>query len=171
MARVNIIRTLRLCAGGGLALTLAGTASCSVVSPIERHHGYLAEKNAFDSVELGKDTKATLTQKLGSPSTKGTFDPNVWYYISHKEERFAFLNPDTVDQDILEVRFDNNGRVTALKRYDVKDGQNIAYVNRETPTRGKELSFWEQMFGNVGRGLPGGAGQKQQTPGGGRQRR
>ncbi|MFP3943822.1 MAG: outer membrane protein assembly factor BamE [Alphaproteobacteria bacterium] len=156
-----------MCAGGGLALALAGTAGCNVVSPVERHHGYLPEQKAFDSVEAGKDTKVSLTEKLGSPSTKGTFDPDVWYYISHQEKRFAFLNPDTVKRDILEVRFDKNGRVAALRRYDVKDSQNVAYVDRETPTRGKELSFWEQMFGNVGRGLPGGAGQQQQQPGGG----
>jgi outer membrane protein assembly factor BamE (lipoprotein component of BamABCDE complex) len=166
MPRLFMSKTLKLCAGGGLALALLGTTACKVVSPIERHHGYLAEKDAFEQIELGKDTKASLNQKLGSPSTRGTFDPNVWYYITQRDKRFAFFSPDTVQQDILEVRFDQDGRVAALKRYDVKDGNRIAYVNRETPTRGKELGFWEQMFGNVGRGLPGQAGQQQ--PGGGR---
>lgn len=166
MTRSLLRTTSRLCAGGGLALALLGAAACTVVSPIERHHGYLAEKDAFKSIEVGKDTKATLTQRLGSPSTRGTFDPNVWYYISHRDKRFAFFDASTVQRDILEVRFDANDRVASLHRYDVKDGHRIAYVDRETPTRGKELGFWEQMFGNVGRGLPGGAGQKQQ-PGGG----
>lgn len=167
MARTMMWKVAKRCAGGGLALLMLGTSACTVVRPIERNHGYLAETKAFDSIEVGKDTKATLTQRLGSPSSKGTFDPNVWYYISHKEQRFAFFNPDTVKRDILEIRFDKNGRVAALKRYDVDDGRQFAYVDRETPTRGKELSFWEQMFGNVGRGLPGAAGQ-QKTPGGGR---
>jgi len=165
-----MLNAVRRCAGGGLALLLLGTTACTVVSPIERNHGYLAEKDAFKTIEVGKDTKATLTQRLGSPSTRGTFDPNVWYYISHKEERFAFFNPDTIQRDILEVRFDQDGRVDALRRYDVSDSQRVAYVGRETPTRGKELSFWEQMFGNVGRGLPGGAGKQQQQPGGGQRR-
>ena len=168
MPRTVMWKMLRCCAGGGLALAMLGTSACTVVRPIERHHGYLAEREAFDSIELGKDTKATLTKKLGSPSSKGTFDPNVWYYISHQAKKFAFFDPNTVKRDILEVRFDKDGRVAALKRYDVDDSRQFAYVDRETPTRGKELSFWEQMFGNVGRGLPGGGGGQQQGPGPGR---
>ena len=32
------------------------------------------------------------------------------------------------------------------------DGQDVAMSDRETPTRGRELTILEQLLGNVGRG-------------------
>jgi hypothetical protein len=40
----------------------------------------------------------------------------------------------------------------------------VNLVSRVTPTRGKELNFWEQLLGNVGQ-LPTGIGQEGPTPG------
>ena len=36
-------------------------------------------------------------------------------------------------------------------RFELEDGQEVAMVERETPTRGKELSLLQQLFGNLGR--------------------
>ena len=50
-----------------------------------------------------------------------------------------------------------------------ENGQYVNYVDRKTPTRGREVSVLEQIFGSVGR-LPTdriGGGQ-QDVPGGGR---
>ena len=51
---------------------------------------------------------------------------------------------------------------------DLYDGRRVAIVDRQTPTRGRELSLLEQLLGNIGRlpadsftgeeNLPGGAG-------------
>ena len=41
--------------------------------------------------------------------------------------------------------------VKEIKRYGLKDGKQIAFVDRETPTRGKEMTVLEQLFGNLGR--------------------
>jgi len=65
------------------------------------------------------------------------------------------------------VEFDPKGNVAGTRRYSLKDGRVVAWVSRETPTRGRELTFLEQMFGNFGRfsnvpaagkGGPGGGG-------------
>lgn len=158
------IRRRRIGLAFGLtALMLATTACSTFIRPVARNHGYREDKVKVEAIQIGKDTKASLSRKLGSPSSVGTFDPNVWYYISHTDKNFAFFETNTVRRDILEIKFDSAGKVAAINRYDVKDGHRIAYMDKETPTRGRELGFWEQMFGNVGRGLPGAAGKN--TPG------
>lgn len=56
-----------------------------------------------------------------------------------------------IDQQVVAIAFDKDGKVKDLKRYGMKDGRQIAFIQRETPTRGKELTVLEQLFGNFGR--------------------
>ncbi len=105
---------------------------------------------------------------LGNPSTRGTFEQSTWYYISATREYLAYLRPDTRERRIIAVRFDEDGTVSAVDEFGMEDGRVVAFVDRETPTRGRELTILEQLLGNVGRlpseqfggeqNLPGGAG-------------
>jgi len=90
---------------------------------------------------------------LGSPSTTSTFQQwgVTWYYISKETEAVAFLAPETIDQQVLAISFDKENKVSQIKRYGLKDGKEVAFVGRETPTKGKELTFLEQLFGNFGK--------------------
>jgi hypothetical protein len=38
-----------------------------------------------------------------------------------------------------------------VKKLGLEDAQQVALNSNETPTAGKELGFFEQLFGNVGR--------------------
>src|SRR3546814_5080921 len=91
---------------------------------------------------------------LGSPSTSSTFPDwgTTYYYISSETEAVAFLAPEVIEQQVLAIAFDKStSKVKDIKRYGLKDGKQIAFVDRETPTRGKELTVLEQLFGNFGR--------------------
>ena len=50
----------------------------------------------------------------------------------------------------MAIQFGEDGKVTELRNYGLEDGQVVALVDRETPSRGKELSFLQQVFGNIG---------------------
>ena len=130
------------------ALALAGCTS------IRSYHGYVPETTnqgeTFEP-EVGVDTRATLLTELGEPSTIGTFDRDVWYYISSRLQQRAFLKEETTWRNVKVIRFDPQGVVASIEEYNLEDGQEIASVARKTPTRGKELSFLEQLLGNVGR--------------------
>ena len=132
---------------------LAGTACAPVVS----QRGYIPDQEKVASIQVGVDDKSTVEERLGTPTNVATFDGDVWYYISSTEEQFAFFEPETTERHILAVTFDGTGKVTNLEKYGLEDGQVVAIVDRETPTRGRELSFLQQMFGNLGRGLGGDA--------------
>lgn len=147
-----------------LALLLVGSAGCA---PILYQHGYVLERGQTQvTPEPSVDTKETVLSEYGEPSVIGTFDPNVWYYISSNEETRAFLAPQTQRRNVVAVRFRDDGFVDGVDLYTLEHGAEIALVSRETPTRGKTLSFLEQLLGNVGRlptdpaagGGPGGPG-------------
>jgi outer membrane protein assembly factor BamE (lipoprotein component of BamABCDE complex) len=97
---------------------------------------------------------------VGSPSAVATFNPNVWYYISQKQESFAFLKPKITGQNVMQLTFNDTGRLQAIKKYDLENAENITMVSRITPTSGKEITVLEQVLGNVGRfAAPAGATQ------------
>jgi hypothetical protein len=64
------------------------------------------------------------------------------------------------------VYFDKNGKVTDLKHYTLDDGHVVAFETRQTPSRGRELTFLQQLFNatpgvpinNTGNSNPGGSG-------------
>ena len=109
------------------------------------------DPQAVASIRPGVDNKDSVESRLGSPSTIANFDKTTWYYISAEERNFMFHKPEITKEDVLAVKFDTDGLVSSIDHYDLKDGKDVAFVGRETPTKGKELTFLQQMFGNFGR--------------------
>lgn len=155
-----------------LALTaiLAVVGSTGCVSS-RQSHGYIIERGEGAlAAELGVDTKETILAKYGEPSMIGTFDPNSWYYFSSLDASRAFFRPKVTARSVVSFHFDGDGKVTKVNNVDLADAVDVKTASRVTPTRGKELGFWEQLLGTVGQ-LPAGAlGGDGPTPGGGGQR-
>jgi outer membrane protein assembly factor BamE (lipoprotein component of BamABCDE complex) len=132
---------------------LAATAVVAVLAacaPIRDVRGYVPDEERLAQVQVGTDTRQTVQQKLGTPSSTATFGDPTWYYISIEQERYAFFTPDVTRREILAVQFNESGKVAEIRNYGIEDGQVVALVDRETPSRGKELSFLQQIFGNIG---------------------
>jgi len=140
----------RKAAFAAAAVSLLATGACM---PITTYSGFQAiEVNPAD-VKPGEDTKSTVTAKLGSPSVTSTFDPNTWFYMSQVTDRVAFYQPRVAKRDIVAINFDKaTEQVLSVNQYTLRDGKVIAYNERETPTRGREMTILEQLLGNVGRG-------------------
>jgi outer membrane protein assembly factor BamE (lipoprotein component of BamABCDE complex) len=160
----------RRVAYAALAVSLfASGAMVGACTPITTYSGFQAVDANPTDVKVGEDTKSTVMAKLGSPSATSTFDPNTWFYVSETSDRIAFYKPRTTKRDVTQVVFNKDDeKVTAVNAYTLKDGKVIAYNDRETPTRGRELSILEQLLGNAGRGsmLPQEEVAPGQRPGG-----
>ena len=141
----------------GSVLVIAGLAACA---PIRDVRGYVPDEEKVASVRVGADTRDTVQEKLGTPSSTATFGDPTWYYISTEQERYAFFQPDVTKRSILAVQFSEDGKVADIRNYGIEDGQVIALVDRETPSRGKEMSFLQQMFGNMGAMPPSAPGSQ-----------
>lgn len=130
-------------------LLVAGLlAACA---PIEESHGYVPDAELIEKLRPGVHDRDSVAELLGSPTSVATFDGGTWYYISQNTERVAFLNRKAVQRDVVAVSFDEAGIVQDVERFTLADGREIQPVSRTTPTRGKELTVIEQLFGNLGR--------------------
>ena len=108
--------------------------------------GYVIDQESIDLVPVGSSREQVLLA-LGSPSTTATFDNEVFYYISQTRRRpVAFMNAKLVDQRILAVYFDGEGRVDNIANYGLRDGKTFDFISRTTPTGGKDQNFIGQML-------------------------
>jgi outer membrane protein assembly factor BamE (lipoprotein component of BamABCDE complex) len=135
--------------GMALAVAAAGLAT-TACNPIRDTHGFTAQGQDQLKVEPGVDTKSTVLARLGSPSTQSSFDQPAWYYVTTVQERYAFYKPQTVNREILVVKFDGEDKVATVDRYGMERGRVVSYNGDRTPTRGRELGLLEQIFGNIG---------------------
>ena len=113
--------------------------------------GNLPSQDKIAEVHPGSTTKDEVIKILGSPSSVSIFNDKSWYYISRRTEQFAFFDPDVVDQQVYVVNFDNQDVVKAIDHKGLEDGKEIIPVARVTPAPGRELSFLEQVIGNLGK--------------------
>jgi outer membrane protein assembly factor BamE (lipoprotein component of BamABCDE complex) len=120
--------------------------------------GNVPDPDAVLQVQPGVDDRKQVAQVLGSPSTMATFNDKTWYYISKKTRRVAFFDPKVLDQEVLAIKFDDNGVVSDMKIYGLEDAHSVTPDPEETPTSGKELTILQQLLGNIGRfGSSGGS--------------
>ncbi len=133
-------------------LVLALCLGASACAPTISSNGFQAIDSKPSDVKVGADTRSSVLSKLGSPSAVSTFDPNTWYYISQTTEQYAYYKPHVQKRTVVAIAFDKDEKVTVVKDLTLKDGYQIAYNGRETPTRGKELNWLEQILGTIGRG-------------------
>ena len=150
-----------------LVLCAAAVTLLTGCTPVVTQRGYLPDADAEAGIVVGRDTKSTIEDKLGDPSVQAMFANDAWYYVSGRDKQIAFFRPTIETRNILAIYFDKDGKVTAMRHFGLEDGHVVAFETRTTPSRGRELTFLQQLF-NATPGVPGaGMNQQEQNPGGG----
>jgi outer membrane protein assembly factor BamE (lipoprotein component of BamABCDE complex) len=148
-------------------LLLATCVALGGCTPVISQRGYVQNVDAEAGVAAGADTKTTIEQKLGDPSVQAAFGADAWYYVTQKEKQIAFFSPTILSRRVLAVYFDKEGKVIDMKHFGLEDGNVVAFESRTTPTRGREMTFLQQLF-NATPGAQGmGGNTQEQNPGGG----
>lgn len=109
------------------------------------YHGYVVQEGALEQIPLGATQEQVLIV-LGTPSTVATVNGEVFYYISERAEKTAFLPQRVVNQRVIAVYFDKNRQVRRLANYGLKDGKIFDFIGRTTATSGQELSYLQPLF-------------------------
>jgi outer membrane protein assembly factor BamE (lipoprotein component of BamABCDE complex) len=150
-----------LCSG----LVLAAAAVLSGCSRDIEHRGYQARAEDLQKLQLGM-SKEDVRSSLGSPSTTATVQHqgDSFYYISSRVKTSAFLENEELDRQILAVRFNQFDQVQSFGQYTLQDGNVVDMNSSATPSRGRELTILQQMFGNIGTLTPNDSGPPKSSP-------
>lgn len=127
------------------ALTLTGACS-----PVVSQRGNLLDSYQTEQVIVGESTRSDVLRVIGSPTTQSTFNPNIWYYIGQETEKHGILDDEVVSENIVTVTFNAQGIVESLDT-PATNRIDIPYARTKTPTHGNELTFMQQLLGNLGK--------------------
>ena len=148
---MRTLKLMNLARTTALALTMVGIAGC--VKEKVFNNGAVITQDQLDLIPVGSSQDQVLLA-LGSPSSRGQFDNDVFYYISQKRSRtYEFEKLKLIDQRVLSVYFDENKQINRIADYGLQDGKVFDFMTRTTSTGGEDFSFLRQLL--TGRASPG----------------
>ena len=128
----------------GLAVMVGGCSS------IRNHRGYIVDQALVDAIQPGIDNRLSVERTLGRPTFVSQFGNKDWYYLSIDTKTPPFRKTRTEEQTAMRIRFDEGGNVIAVDRRGMEQVARIDPEGDKTPTLGRDRSFLEDLFGNVG---------------------
>ena len=153
--RISMSAVRFLGAGALLAMTLAASGCAS----IKESRGFIVDQTLTSSIQPGIDNRQSVQGTLGHPSFESQFGQPTWYYVSSRTTRRPFVTPKIAEHQVLAVRFDPAGNVAAVERSGLDKVVYLSPDGDRTATVGRERSFFEDLFGNIGAvGAPGPGG-------------
>src|SRR6185295_17433557 len=133
-----------------ISAAVLGAALLAGCAGVRAHKGSVVDPEIASAIQPGVDNKASVEKTLGRPTFAGQFSPNDWYYVSRDTTAFAFRNPRVTQQTVYMVRFDQAGNVLAVQKTGKEMVASVDPSNRKTPTLGRQRSFFDELFGNIG---------------------
>ena len=112
-------------------------ANCTLKN-VERHHGFHYLEKKSNKLILNKSNKNDIIEILGPPSTKGSFDTDIWIYLELIEKKPSVfkLGKNIIDvNNVLILDLDTRGVLVAKKIYN-KDKMNDLKFSKNTTNTG-----------------------------------
>ncbi|MCZ8079552.1 MAG: outer membrane protein assembly factor BamE [Rhodobacteraceae bacterium] len=142
--------------GRGIRLGLIGAvlliAACSTVY---RNHGYVPTDDELALVEVGVDTRETVSEKIGRPTASGLLNDLGWFYVQSRWAYRGAFEPKEIERQVVSITFTEAGRVQNIERFGLERGKVVPLSRRVTETSVKGLSVIQQLLGSFGRIGPG----------------
>jgi len=128
-----------------VGLTVAGCAAQY------RNHGYVPAQEDLDEIIVGVDTRDTVQQTVGSPTSAGLLNDSGYFYVRSRVRSFAYQRPEVVEREVVAISFDQAGVVENIERFGLEDGQLVVLDRRVTKGGDVSPNFLRQLLGAIGR--------------------
>lgn len=145
----SLKQAVRAAVLGLAALSLAACVS------IYRNHGYVPTEEELAAIKVGVDTRDSVTEAIGSPSSSGVLNESGYYYVATRMRHYGAAAPRVVSRELVAISFDQRGVVQGIERYGLEDGRVIPLQRRVTSSSVENKTFLRQLLGNLGRFNPG----------------
>jgi outer membrane protein assembly factor BamE (lipoprotein component of BamABCDE complex) len=126
-------------------------AGCSIFAAPSQLRGNKVDADQLKELVPGTSTKPDVTALIGSPTARATFDDNTWLYVSEVTHTRIARVQGIESLEVVKLTFNDQGVLQDVKRLNQDDEIPVAMVSRTTPSPGTEASFFQQLFGNIGR--------------------
>ncbi len=117
--------------------------SCSF-NKVVKHHGVHFLEKKHKKLLINFSNKNDIIELLGEPSTKSTFDTDVWIYIERKIStgNIYYLGKEKLlVNNVLVLEIDNMGLLASKKLYQKDDMKKIKFSENSTDPVYRKRSF------------------------------
>jgi outer membrane protein assembly factor BamE (lipoprotein component of BamABCDE complex) len=128
-------------------VALLAVAGCSATY---RNHGYIPPEEELAGVIVGIDTRDTVADVVGPPTTSGVVNSGAYYYVRSRVKHFAYRAPEVIEREVVAISFDGRGVVSNVERFGLEDGQVVPLSRRVTSSGVTDKGFIRQLLGNLG---------------------
>ena len=95
---------------------------------VDDHHGVFNLDKKEKKLKVQESNVNDILSIFGEPSTKSTFDNDVWIYIERKISNTHFFGKrKIIVNNVMVLEIDDKGILTKKDFYDIKDMKNIKF--------------------------------------------
>ena len=126
-----------------LILTLLILSSCSF-NKVVQHHGVHNLENKQTKLKINSTNKNDIIELIGPPSTKNSFDNEVYIYIERKtssSKLSKFGKKTLLKNNVLVLEIDNRGILLSKSFYNIDDMNEIKFDEAQTGINYSKKSF------------------------------
>ena len=126
-----------------LILILFFTLSCSL-NKVKNNHGVLSLENKISKIIINKSNTNDIINIFGPPSTKSTFDNNLWIYIERKKVNrsiFKLGNKKIVKNNVAILEINNKGILKKKEIYDLNKMNKYKFSENTTQDSYEKNSY------------------------------
>lgn len=137
----------QFCKQLALVLVMATLAACAGQY---RNHGYMPLAEDVDALIVGVDTRDSIIEVMGVPTTGGVLTEEAMYYVRSRVHHKGYVKPNEIQRDVLVLSFDKNQILRNVERFGIEKGKLIRLEHRVTEAPGGDRSILQQIIGSIG---------------------
>jgi len=137
----------QFCKQLALVLVMATLAACGGQY---RNHGYMPLAEDVDALIVGVDTRDSIIEVMGVPTTGGVLTEEAMYYVRSRVHHKGYVKPNEIQRDVLVLSFDKNQILRNVERFGIEKGKLIGLEHRVTEAPGGDRSILQQIIGSIG---------------------
>ena len=117
--------------------------NCSL-NKVVKKHGIRNLEIKQEKLNINQSNINDITKLLGPPSTKSTFDNDIWIFIEREithEKIFKLGKEKLITNNVLVLEIDNKGMLVKKDFYDINKMKNIKISSLKTENKYSKRSF------------------------------
>ena len=118
--------------------------SACTLKKVEKHHGVRFLNKKQEKLTVNQSNKNDILRLLGSPSTKSTFNNDLWIYIERKTDNSSltkFGSERIIVNNVLLLEINNMGLLEKKEFLDLTNMQELNFVEQTTENQYKKSTF------------------------------
>ena len=130
-----------------LIVLLLGSLFTSCTTNI-KNYGYIPTKSELETLVIGKDSKDSVSKKIGLPSTAGL--EGSFYYVRSTFNEPGLRSAQLINRTVVLLSFDKRNLLRNVETFSVDKKTVVRLDYRVTETGLENKNIFQQIVGSIG---------------------